>query len=122
MPDLQTINLESEEILRLLQEIKKTPEMTQRELSSRLDISLGKVNFLIRALIDKGFIKANNFKNAKNKYAYLYLLTPRGIEEKTKITCRFLKRKMKEYKQMEEEIRPLKKEVIEIGIPSDAQD
>ena len=122
MPDPQTINLESEEVLRLLQEIKKTPEMTQRELSSRLDISLGKVNFLIRALIDKGFIKANNFKNAKNKYAYLYLLTPRGIEEKTKITCRFLKRKMKEYKQMEEEIRQLKKEVIEIGIPSDAQD
>ena len=122
MPDPQTINLESEEVLRLLQEIKKTPEMTQRELSSRLDISLGKVNFLIRALIDKGFIKANNFKNAKNKYAYLYLLTPRGIEEKTKITGRFLKRKIKEYKQMEEEIRQLKKEVIEIGIPSDAQD
>ena len=122
MPDPQTINLESEEVLRLLQEIKKTPEMTQRELSSRLDISLGKVNFLIRALIDKGFIKANNFKNAKNKYAYLYLLTPSGIEEKTKITCRFLKRKMKEYKQMEEEIRQLKKEVMEIGIPSDAQD
>ncbi len=122
MPAPQTINLESEEVLKLLQEIKKTPEMTQRELSSRLDISLGKVNFLIRTLIDKGFIKANNFKNAKNKYAYLYLLTPRGIEEKTKITCRFLKRKMKEYKQMEEEIRQLKKEVIEIGIPSDAQD
>ncbi|MCD6264758.1 MAG: MarR family EPS-associated transcriptional regulator [Deltaproteobacteria bacterium] len=122
MPSPQTVNFESREVLKLLQEIKKTPEMTQRELSSRLDISLGKINFLIRALIDKGFIKATNFKNAKNKYAYLYLLTPRGIEEKTKITCRFLKRKMKEYKQMEEEIRQLKKEVIEIGIPSDAQD
>jgi len=122
MPSPQTVNLESKEVLKLLQEIKKTPEMTQRELSSRLEISLGKVNFLIRALIDKGFIKANNFKNAKNKYAYLYLLTPRGIEEKTKITYRFLKRNMREYEQLKEEIRQLKKEVIEIGSPSDAQD
>ena len=122
MPSPQTVNLESKEVLKLLQEIKKRPEMTQRELSSRLGISLGKVNFLISALIEKGFIKAKNFKNSKNKYAYLYLLTPWGIEQKAKITYRFLKRKMKEYEQLKEEISELKKEVTETRIQSDLPD
>ncbi len=96
--------------------------MTQRELSSSLGISLGKVNFLIKGLIDKGFIKAKNFKNANNKYAYLYLLTPQGLEEKTRITYRFLRRKMKEYEQLEEEISLLKKEISKTGIPFDMKD
>ncbi|MDO9528206.1 MAG: MarR family EPS-associated transcriptional regulator [Syntrophales bacterium] len=122
MPDPQITNLESKEVINLLREIKKTPEMTQRELSARLGISLGKVNFLIKALIAKGLLKATNFKNANNKYAYIYLLTPHGLEEKTKITYRFLKRKMKEYEHLEEEIGQLKREVIEIGIPADMQD
>ena len=122
MPDRQTANLESEEVIKLLREIKKTPEMTQRELSARLGISLGKINFLIKALVDKGLIKANNFKNAKNKYAYIYLLTPHGFEEKARITYNFLKRKMEEYEQLEEEIGQLKREVMEIGIPADMQD
>ena len=122
MPDRQTANLESEEVIKLLREIKKTPEMTQRELSARLGISLGKINFLIKALIDKGLIKANNFKNANNKYAYIYLLTPHGFEEKARITYHFLKRKMEEYEQLEEEIGQLKREVMEIGIPADVQD
>jgi len=122
MPDPQTANLESEEVIKLLREIKKTPEMTQRELSARLGISLGKINFLIKALIDKGFIKASNFKNANNKYAYIYLLTPHGFEEKARITYHFLKRKMEEYEQLEEEIGQLKREVMEIGIPADVQD
>jgi len=122
MPDPQTANLESEEVIKLLREIKKTPEMTQRELSSSLGISLGKVNFLIKSLIDKGFIKAKNFKNANNKYAYLYFLTPRGLEEKTRITYRFLRRKMEEYEQLEEEISLLKKEVGKTGISFDMKD
>lgn len=122
MPDPQTTNLESKEVIKLLREINKTPEMTQRELSVRLGISLGKVNFLIKALIDRGFIRVNNFKNANNKYAYLYLLTPHGLEEKARITYHFLKRKMKEYEQLEEEIGQLKREVMEIGIPSDMQE
>jgi len=122
MPSPPTANLESKEVLKLLQEIKNRPELTQRELSSILGISLGKVNFLIKALIEKGFIKANNFKNARNKYAYLYLLTPRGIEQKAKITYRFLKRNMEEYEQLKEEIRELKKEVIETGIQFDLPD
>ena len=111
-------DLESEEILKVLREITLTPEMTQRELSSRLGISLGKVNFLVNALIQKGLIKAHNFKNSNNKKAYLYYLTPAGIEEKAKITYRFLKRKIKEYEQLEEQIRLLEKEVGEVGTSS----
>ena len=122
MSDPQTANLESEVVIKLLREIKKTPEMTQRELSSSLGISLGKVNFLIKGLISKGFIKAKNFKNANNKYAYLYLLTPQGLEEKTRITYRFLRRKMEEYEQLEEEISLLKKEISKTGIPFDMKD
>ncbi len=103
-------NIESEEVLKVLREIAITPEMTQRELSSRLGISLGKVNFLVNALIQKGLIKAHNFKNSNNKKAYLYYLTPRGFEEKAKITYRFLRRKIQEFEQLETEIRLLKKE------------
>ena len=106
-------HLESEEILKVLREITLTPEMTQRELSSRLGISLGKVNFLVNALIQKGLIKAHNFKNSNNKKAYLYYLTPAGLEEKAKITYRFLRRKMKEYEQLERDIRQLEQEVSE---------
>jgi EPS-associated MarR family transcriptional regulator len=102
--------LETEEVLKVLREIAITPEMTQRELSSRLGISLGKVNFLVNALIQKGLVKAHNFKNSNNKKAYLYYLTPRGFEEKAKITYRFLRRKMQEFEQLESEIRLLKKE------------
>jgi EPS-associated MarR family transcriptional regulator len=101
----------TEEILLLLRAINANPQMTQRELSSRLGLSLGKINFLIKAMIEKGFIKADNFKNSKHKIAYLYFLTPSGIEEKAKITYRFLKRKMAEYEKLEEEIQQLKKEV-----------
>ena len=107
-------DFESEDILKVLRELTQTPEMTQRELSSRLGVSLGKVNFLVNALIQKGLIKAHNFKNSNNKKAYLYYLTPKGIEEKAKITYRFLKRKLKEYEQLEEQIKLLKKEVGEL--------
>jgi EPS-associated MarR family transcriptional regulator len=122
MPTPQTTNLKSEEVIKLLREIKKTPEMTQRELSARLGISLGKINFLIKALTEKGLIKASNFKNANNKYAYLYLLTPHGLEEKARMTYHFLKRKLKEYEQLEEEISLLKKEIKETGSSSDMKD
>lgn len=103
--------IEMEEMLILMRVINENPQMTQRDLSSRLGLSLGKINFLIKSLIEKGFIKADNFKNSNNKISYLYLLTPAGIEEKTKITYRFLKRKMEEYEKLENEIRHLKKEV-----------
>ena len=112
----ETNDFDRTEVIQLLREIEKTPEMTQRELSSRLGISLGKVNFLIKALIDKGFIKLTNFKKANNKYAYLYVLTPQGIEEKAVITYRFLKRKMKEYDELEHEIKMLKQELDGTGV------
>ncbi|HVO66406.1 MAG TPA: MarR family EPS-associated transcriptional regulator [Syntrophales bacterium] len=114
--------LETEEVLKVLREISITPEMTQRELSSRLGISLGKVNFLINALIQKGLVKAHNFKNSHNKKAYLYYLTPRGFEEKAKITYRFLKRKIQEFEQLESEIRLLKEEAGVVDTVVEAPD
>jgi EPS-associated MarR family transcriptional regulator len=105
---------ESEDVLRILQALKKNPEMTQRDLARMVGISLGKANFILKALIQKGLVKTHNFKNSSNKKAYLYILTPSGIEEKAKITYRFLKRKIQEYERLEEQIRVLRREVGEI--------
>lgn len=110
MPDNFKADLDNEESLKILREIGTNPSMTQRELSSRLGLSLGKINFLVKSLIDKGHVKAENFKNSNNKSAYLYFLTPQGLEEKTRATYRFLLRKMEEYERLEEEIRQLKQE------------
>lgn len=122
MPNTFSTESNGDEILRLLREIKKSPELTQRELSSRLGISLGKVNFLLNALIRKGFVKAHNFKNSHNKKAYLYILTPHGLEEKARVTYRFLKRKMQEYERLESEIRELRKEIQDLGITVEGED
>jgi len=118
-PDVQ----QDEDIFRVLRLLKDNPEMTQRELSSRLGLSLGKTNFLMRAVINRGLVKVQNFKNSQNKNAYLYFLTPRGVEEKARTTYFFLKRKMREYERLEEEIRQLRKEASDIGgtTPSDLQ-
>ncbi len=106
--------LEKEDVLNVLREINSNPAMTQREISRRVGISLGKVNFILKALIHKGLIKAHNFKNSSNKKAYLYVLTPAGIEAKARITYSFLMRKMKEYEELDEQIQRLKKEVGEL--------
>jgi len=121
MPYYLETKLESEEALSVLREIEADPEMTQRALSLRLGLSLGKINFLVKALIEKGLIKAENFKNSKNKSAYLYTLTPRGLEEKTKATYHFLKRKIEEYENLEVEIKQLKKEAGVVDIPGNVQ-
>ena len=118
MPTTLTKQLENEEALQIIREIDQSPEMTQRELSSRLGISLGKVNFLMNALVRKGFVKVENFKKSSNKIAYLYNLTPGGIEEKTRMTCHFLRRKTQEYEQLEQEIRQLQAEVAQNGAPA----
>jgi EPS-associated MarR family transcriptional regulator len=112
----QKTSLESEEVLKLLREIEQTSETTQRQLSSSLGISLGKVNFLLKSLIHRGHIKVDNFKKSNNKSAYLYYLTPKGAEEKARITYRFLWRKMKEYEDLEQEIRRLEQEVGEAPV------
>jgi EPS-associated MarR family transcriptional regulator len=111
MENQRKTKLEINESLMLMRAIDANPQITQRELSTSLGLSLGKINFLVRAMVGKGFIKADNFKNSKNKIAYLYCLTPKGIEEKAKITYRYMKRKMAEYEKLEEEIRQLQKEV-----------
>ena len=97
--------------LKVLRRIEENPDITQRELAQDLGVSLGKVNYCLKALIDKGFIKARNFRNAKKKSAYLYKLTPKGIEAKAKISVAFLQRKMNEYEQLRKEIEQLKLEV-----------
>ncbi|EMJ92115.1 MarR family EPS-associated transcriptional regulator [Leptospira alstonii] len=96
---------------KLLRILEENPEVNQREISEILGISLGKVNYCLKALMDKGWIKAKNFKNSKNKLAYAYFLTPMGIEEKALITVRYLKIKMQEYEQIRKEIEELQKEV-----------
>ena len=121
MPYYQETKLESEESLSVLREIEADPEMTQRVLSLRLGLSLGKINFLVKALVEKGLIKVENFKNSKNKSAYLYSLTPNGFEEKTKATYHFLKRKIEEYERLEVEIKQLKKEAGVVDMPGNVQ-
>jgi EPS-associated MarR family transcriptional regulator len=117
-----SVQLDNEETLRIFREIDKSPEMTQRELSSRLGISLGKVNFLINTLIGKGFVKVENFRKSSSKSAYVYYLTPTGMEEKTRTTYLFLKKKIREYERLATEIQQLRKEVQESGFPSENQD
>jgi EPS-associated MarR family transcriptional regulator len=122
MSIVEKTDLEKEEVLKVLREIKSDPETTQRDLSSKLGISLGKVNFILKALIHRGFIKVDNFKKSDNKSAYLYFLTPKGAEEKARITYRFLRRKMKEYEDLEQEIRRLEQEVGETQMQQERRD
>ena len=91
----------------LLKSLEQDTNLTQRQLSKELGISLGKVNYCLQSLIEKGFVKMNNFKNNKNKLQYSYLLTPTGIEEKTKLTNEFLKAKTKEYEELKQEVEKL---------------
>jgi EPS-associated MarR family transcriptional regulator len=95
---------------KILKLLEAQPEISQRELAKSLGVSLGKANFCLKALIDIGLIKASNFRNSKNKLAYMYLLTPNGIEEKSSITLRFLKSKMQEYEILQAEISALMQE------------
>mgnify|MGYP003341369444 CR=1 FL=1 len=103
--------------LKLLRYLEANPEANQRELAEHLGVSLGKVNYCLKALINKGQLKASNFVNNKNKRQYLYLLTPQGIEAKARITVSFLNRKMQEYENLKTEIRELQAEVRENGRP-----
>ena len=95
-------------ILRILEE---DPAISQRDLARQLGVSLGKANYCLQALIEKGWIKANNFKNSNNKKAYMYLLTRRGISEKSRVTARFIERKVAEFEALQREIEQLRREV-----------
>jgi len=97
-------NIDPDVHFRVLHLLEEEPNLTQRELAERLGISLGGVNYCLKALIDIGHIKAGNFKKNPDKSVYLYLLTPKGIAEKTQLTSSFLKRKMAEYQALKKEI------------------
>jgi len=99
--------------LKLLRYLEEHPRANQRELAGHLGVSLGKANYCLKALIEKGQVKARNFKNNKNKRQYLYLLTPAGVDAKARITLSFLQRKMQEYEDLKREIRQLQREVRE---------
>jgi EPS-associated MarR family transcriptional regulator len=103
--------LHEESHLKVLQLLESDPSLNQRELSQALGVSLGKTNYCIRALLDKGLIKMQNFRNSDNKLAYAYLLTPAGVAAKAELTRNFLKLKMQEYEHLRQEIERLQKEV-----------
>jgi EPS-associated MarR family transcriptional regulator len=103
---------DSEKTLHILQEIERNPQITQRHLAQKLEISLGKINYLLKALIDKGIIEIKNFKNSKNKLAYMYLLTSHGIKIKLELTHKFFLWKTQEYERLRQEIESLRQEVV----------
>jgi EPS-associated MarR family transcriptional regulator len=106
----------------LLKTLEENPELSQRDLAKRLGVSLGKVNFCLNALVEKGSLKINNFRNSDNKLAYAYLLTPRGVEEKARITVQFLKYKVQEYERLHAEIKELQREAEQKGLLENAHE
>ncbi|WP_067563846.1 MarR family EPS-associated transcriptional regulator [Halofilum ochraceum] len=103
--------LDTETRYRLLRLLEQNPELSQRELAAELGISLGKANYCLRALIDRGWIKMVNFGNSRNRTGYFYRLTPTGMVEKTKVARRFLARKLEEHERIAADIEILRGEV-----------
>ncbi len=100
----------------LLKTLEENPGLSQRDLAKKLGISLGKVNYCLNALVEKGSIKINNFRNSDNKRAYVYLLTPSGMEQKARMTVQFLKYKVQEYERLKKEIAELRLEAEQKGL------
>ena len=98
---------------KLFKLIEQQPDLSQRELAKEMGISLGKTNYCLKGLLDKGWLKARNFKNSNNKIAYAYVLTPSGLSAKAKLTTQFLQRKVREYETLKSEIEKLRQEVSE---------
>jgi EPS-associated MarR family transcriptional regulator len=105
------MTLSDENILQALRVLERNPEMSQRELSKELGVSLGKTHYILSSLIEVGLVKADNFRRSDNKLGYAYLLTPEGIAEKAAVTARFLARKRREYIEIEQQIADLTREV-----------
>jgi EPS-associated MarR family transcriptional regulator len=95
---------DNQDYLNILRKIKDKPESSQRELAQELGLSLGKLNYCLKALKTKGLVKISNFRKNPKKINYIYLITPKGIIEKTKLTMNFMKRKMKEYEELKDEL------------------
>jgi EPS-associated MarR family transcriptional regulator len=106
MPSRQA-KLQEDTYFRVMRLLQANPDLTQRELAEKLGISVGGLNYCLKALAEKGLVKMKNFANSKNKFGYVYVLTPRGIAEKTDVTHHFLKRKMEEYEALKTEIKAL---------------
>jgi EPS-associated MarR family transcriptional regulator len=102
--------MDEETHYRVLRLLSANPEFSQRDLARELGISLGKVNYCVKALIQRGWVKVTNFKNSRNKIAYTYLLTPRGIEHKGRLTMQFLRSKAQEYEALRTEIQQMRLE------------
>jgi EPS-associated MarR family transcriptional regulator len=99
------MKIEEEEHFNLIRKISKNSNLSQRGLASELGVSLGKVNYCLKSLKKKGLVKIQNFQRSRDKIKYLYVLTPKGISEKSKITLKFMKRKMQEYDELKKEIK-----------------
>lgn len=106
----------------LLKTLEDNPGLSQRDLAKQLGVSLGKVNFCLRALVGKGCVKVNNFRNSENKLSYAYVLTPHGIEERARMTVDFLHRKMAEYECLRVEIEALEREAAQSGLAKGRHD
>ncbi len=108
--------LQEDTYFRVMYILRENPDLTQRELAEKLGISVGGLNYCLKALMEKGMVKMKNFSNSKNKFGYVYVLTPKGVAEKTAITHRFLRRKMDEYEALKAEIKLLKADVGEYEV------
>ena len=100
---------------RILRELEREPQLSQRELAESLGVSIGKTNYCLKALVEKGLVKVENFRRSGNKLAYAYQLTPRGLADKARVTRRFLQIKLKEYQLLQSEIEELRQEVAKPG-------
>lgn len=103
--------IQEDTYFRVMRILQKNPDLTQRELADKLGISVGGLNYCLKALMEKGWVKMQSFAHSKNKFGYVYVLTRRGISEKAALTSRFLRRKMEEYEELRTEIDSLTKEV-----------
>ena len=106
----------------LLKTLEENPGLSQRDLAKKLGVSLGKINFCLNALVAKGSVKINNFRNSDNKLAYAYLLTPNGVEQKARMTVQFLKYKVQEYEKLRAEIAELQREAEQKGLLENAHE
>jgi EPS-associated MarR family transcriptional regulator len=104
-------NQQEDTYFRVMRILQDSPDITQRELAAKLGVSVSGLNYCLKALIDKGWVKMQNFSNNKNKLGYSYLLTPVGIMQKASLTSRFLQRKMQEYEALKQEIKQMKQEI-----------
>src|SRR6266850_367565 len=106
---------------RILKLLKNNPTASQREIARELGVSLGRVNYCLQALVEKGLIKVNNFRQNESKRAYLYYLTPKGMQEKAKVTVRFLKVKLDEYENLKREVAQLQREAGKLDSPRSSE-